>query len=207
MAGGGVPVRAGQAGHGQDGPARRDGGGGQVDANLGVVADCLFGLSQAVAGGLQARGVQFAGPAGGFLGGPLAGISHDPGQAARGGHLPAHAVPAGLLDLGVDQVAVLAANVGGGRGDGSFRGGLFGGEQFEVGFHVPAVEADPTAGQVGDLVDPVEQFAVVADDDHDPGPGGDGVVEPSAGVQVEVVGRLVEQQDVRAAQEQRGQRD
>jgi hypothetical protein len=46
----------------------------------------------------------------------------------------------------------------------------------------------------------------VADDDHHAGPGGDGVVEPAARVQVEVVGRLVEQQDVRAAQEQRGQR-
>jgi hypothetical protein len=47
----------------------------------------------------------------------------------------------------------------------------------------------------------------MADDDHHPGPGGDGVVQPPASVQVEVVRRLVEQHDVRAPQEQRGQRD
>lgn len=45
----------------------------------------------------------------------------------------------------------------------------------------------------------------MADHDHDPGPGLDGRVQPSARVQVEVVGGLVQQQDVRSAQQQRGQ--
>ncbi len=44
----------------------------------------------------------------------------------------------------------------------------------------------------------------MADHDHDPRPGGDGRVQPPAGVQVEVVGRFVEEQDVRSAQQQRG---
>ena len=42
----------------------------------------------------------------------------------------------------------------------------------------------------------------MADDDEDPGPGGDGLVEAAAGVQVEVVGGLVQEQYVRAAQQQ-----
>ena len=80
-------------------------------------------------------------------------------------------------------------------------------EQLLVRVQVAAVHADLAAGQVGDLVHQGEQLAVVADDHHHPGPGRHRVVQPLARVQVQVVGRLVQQQDVRAAQEQRGQRD
>ncbi len=45
----------------------------------------------------------------------------------------------------------------------------------------------------------------MADHDHHPRPGRDGRVQPLARVQVEVVGRLVQQQDVRPAEQQRGQ--
>ena len=65
----------------------------------------------------------------------------------------------------------------------------------------------PPSGQVGDLIHQPEQFAVVADDHHHPGPGRDRVVQPPARVQIQVVGRLVQQHDVRPPQEQRGQRD
>ena len=63
------------------------------------------------------------------------------------------------------------------------------------------------AGQVGDLIHQREQFAIMADDHHHPGPRRDRVVQPLARIQVEVVGGLVQQHDVRPPQEQRGQRD
>ena len=62
------------------------------------------------------------------------------------------------------------------------------------------------AAQVRDLVHPPEQFPVVADDQHDPGPRLDRRVQPPARVPVQVVGRLVEDQDGRPPQEQPGQR-
>jgi hypothetical protein len=46
----------------------------------------------------------------------------------------------------------------------------------------------------------------VADDHHDAGPAGDGVVQPAARVDVEVVARLVEQDHIGPPQEERGQR-
>ena len=202
-----VPVRAVQAGHGQHGAPGRDGRARQVDPDLRVVPDRLLGLVQPAAGRLEPLGVQLAGPARGFLRGALAGVRHDPGQAARGGDLAAHAVAPGLLDLRLDQVALFPADVCGGRGDRALRRRLLGREQLLVGVQVAAVHADLAAGQVGDLVHQAEQLAVVADDHHHPGPGRDRVVQPLARVQVQVVGRLVQQQDVRAAQEQRGQRD
>ena len=120
--------------------------------------------------------MQLAGAARSFLRGALAGVRHDPGQAARGGHLPAHAVAPGLLDLRFDQIALFPADLGGGGGDGALGGGLFGREELLVGVQVAAVDADLPAGQIGDLVHQPEQFAVVADDHHHPGPGRDRVV-------------------------------
>ena len=68
------------------------------------------------------------------------------------------------------------------------------------------------AGEVGDLavagerVDVVahalDEVAVVADDDERAGPGVEQVLERGQGVDVEVVGRLVEQQDVGLAHQQ-----
>ena len=80
------------------------------------------------------------------------------------------AVTPGLLDLRLNQVALLPADVCGGRGDPAFRGCLFGREEFLVGGQVAAVEADLPAGQVGDLIHQPEQLAVMADDHHHPGP-------------------------------------
>ena len=90
------------------------------------------------------------------------------------------AVPPGLLDLSLDEVALLPADVRGGRGDRPFRRRLLGGETLLVCRHVAAVHADLPAGQVGDLIDKPEQFAVVADDHHHPGPGRDRVVQAPA---------------------------
>ncbi len=104
-----MPVRAGQTGHGQDGAPGRDGRARQVDADLGVVADRLLRLLQLATGRLEAFGVQLAGPARGFLGGALTRVRDDPGQAARGGDLAALPVPPGLLDLRVNEIAVLGS--------------------------------------------------------------------------------------------------
>src|ERR1035438_3859499 len=70
------------------------------------------------------------------------------------------------------------------------------------GRQVAAVHPDVPAGQVGNPVRQPEQLAVMADDHQHAGPGRDRLVQPAARVQVEVVGRLVEQQDVRPSQEQ-----
>ena len=66
---------------------------------------------------------------------------------------------------------------------------------------------------VGDLVDlehagdrAGEERAVVGDDHGAAGALGDEALEPGEAVEVEVVGRLVEQQDVEAAEQDRGQR-
>ena len=202
-----VPARSVQAGDGQHGAPGRDGRARQVDPDLRVVPDRLLGLLQPAAGRLEPPGVQPAGPARGFLRGALAGVRHDPGQAAGGGDLTAHSIATGLLDLGLNQVALFPPDVRGGRGNRALRRRLLGREQLLVGVQVAAVHADLAAGQVGDLVHQGEQLAVVADDHHHPGPRRHRVVQPLARVQVQVVGRLVQQQDVRAAQEQRGQGD
>ena len=136
--------------------------------------------------------MQLAGAARRLLRGPLAGVRHDPGNAARGGDLPAHAIAPGLLDLRLDQIAVFPADLGGGRGDRALGGGVFGREEILVRLQVAAVDADLPAGQVGDLVHQAEQFAVVADDHHHLGPGRHRVVQPFPRVQVQVVGRLVQ---------------
>ncbi len=82
-----VPVRAGQPGHGQDGAPGRDGGARQLDPYLRVVPDGLLRLRQPITSCLETFGVQLARPARGFLGGALARMRDDPGQAARGGQV------------------------------------------------------------------------------------------------------------------------
>ncbi len=76
--------------------------------------------------------MQFAGPARGLLRGALAGVRHNPGDAAGGGELPTHAIAPGLLDLRLDQIALFPPDLGGGRGNGAFGGGLFGREEILV---------------------------------------------------------------------------
>jgi hypothetical protein len=163
-----MPGTAAQAGDGEDGPARRDGGVRQRDPDNGVIPDRRLRLGQPLPGRLQALGVQLSRLAGAFLRVPLHRAGHDLGDAAGGGQLAALTVPRGLLHLRLPQVAALAPHVGGGRAHGLLGRGL---------------------------------------DDQHTGPGLYRVIQPSARVQVQVVGRLVQQDDRRAAQEQGGQRD
>ena len=55
-----MPVRTGQPGHGQDGTPGRDDRARQVDPDLRVVPDRLFGLVQPNAGRLEPLGMQLA---------------------------------------------------------------------------------------------------------------------------------------------------
>ena len=62
--------------------------------------------------------------------------------------------------------------------------------------------------QVGDARhDGVEEVAVVRDEDHGVRVRAQVLLEPVAGVEVEMVGGLVEQQQVGPAEQQLGQRD
>ncbi len=119
---------------------------------------------------------------------------------------PCRSRPACLVWLSVTARGA-APDVGVGRADRAPGGGLLDLEHVLVGGQVPAVQAQRVAvvvaAQVRDLVHQGEQFAVVAHDQHDTGPGLDRRVEPPPRRQVEVVGRLVEQQHRRASQEQR----
>ena len=53
----------------------------------------------------------------------------------------------------------------------------------------------------------VEKVAVVADDDHGARVAGEIALQPHRAFQVEIVGRLVEEQEVRLGEEDRGERD
>ncbi len=69
-------------------------------------------------------------------------------------------------------------------------------------------EADLAVVEVGDGLDgAVEQAAVVADDDAGAGEAGDVALEPEGGLEVEVVGGLVEQQQVGGGEQGGGQGD
>lgn len=195
-----------QVPYGQDGAARGYGGVGQAHLDLGVPANGFGGLLPALAGLVEPVLVQAAQPVPGLLGRALA----FPGDDARGLPLAVQllvvALAAGHLDPGLLQFALLAAYVGVGGAQHPPGGLLLGREGLLVGGPAAPVPADRARPQFGDAVDPLKQVPVVADDDQDPGaPGVDGVVEPAAGEQVQVVGRLVEEEDVRAFQEQRGQ--
>ena len=56
------------------------------------------------------------------------------------------------------------------------------------------------------LHDHVEEVAIVGHDDHGVRVVGEELLEPGARLDVEMVGRLVEQQQLRPAQQQRGER-
>jgi hypothetical protein len=101
--------------------------------------------------------------------------------------------------------SLLALHVGGGGADQPPGRLLLDRHRLLIRGQVAAVPAQGAVAEVGDLVDQLQQGAVVADDHHDPRPGRDRVVEAAAGVQVQVVGRLVQQQHVGAAQEPGGQ--
>ena len=72
---------------------------------------------------------------------------------------------------------------------------------------VADVVGDRAQRQVGDAADHrVEEVAVVGDQDDGVRVAAEVVLEPVAGLQVEMVGRLVEEQQARLAQQQLGQR-
>ncbi len=142
---------------------------------------------------------------GGLLGRAGAQLHHGPGLALGVVHLLSVAPAPGQDDLGVGQFALLPAQIGLGDPDHPLGRLLLHGERLLVGREVAAVPGDRAGTQVGDLVDPVQQLAVVADHDQHTRPGLDGRVQPLAGVHVEVVGRLVQEQHVGPVQQQRGQ--
>ena len=71
---------------------------------------------------------------------------------------------------------------------------------------IAAVQANPSVFDVRDgVADGVEEVTVVRNDDQDARVAAQPLLEPQDGGQVEMVGRLVEQQDLRAAHQRAGQ--
>ena len=63
--------------------------------------------------------------------------------------------------------------------------------------------APPPAGErIRDVADPLEEVPVVGDDDQRAGPAVEVVLDHGEGVDVEIVGRLVEQQHIGFVEEQ-----
>ena len=176
----------------------------QVDTYREVVAHGLLGPLEIAAGGVEAVGVHVA-----VRGGRALGPTHqvvarslaDAGGALRRGSDPA---PLGEGALGLDGVAALATHLVASGRHRLLRGLLLGRDLGGVRRPAAAVPAQRAAAQVGDPVDPLEELAVVADDEQGARPGGHEVVDACATGPVEVVGGLVEQQDVGAGQEQAG---
>jgi hypothetical protein len=200
-------VRAVQAGHGQHGAPGRDGRGRQVDADLGVVPDRLLGLVQPGASRVEPLGVQFPGPAGGLLRGALAGGATILGRLPEAATCrPMRSRRACLTCASIrsrcSRLTSAAAEV-----TAAFGGACSAASISSYASRLPPYMRISPPDRSAIWSTRPEQFAVVADDHHHAGPGRHRVVEALARVQVQVVRRLVEQQDVRAAQEQRGQRD
>ena len=106
------------------------------------------------------------------------------------------------LDEPLELVALVLLLLGG-----RLQPGLLLDAPLPVGGHAAGVAPHPLRLQgqhPGDL--PVEEVAVVADQQHGPPQPAQEGVEPGQGGDVEVVGRLVEQQEVRVLQQQAGQR-
>ena len=71
-----------------------------------------------------------------------------------------------------------------------------------------AIELQPTLGQMENEVDrPVQEIAIVADDENGMGIVREVVLEPERALKVEIVRRLVEQQEVGFGEQQRGKGD
>ena len=71
-----------------------------------------------------------------------------------------------------------------------------------------AIERELALIEMDDAVDgAVEEVAVVADEEHGPRIAGEIGLEPDRAFEVEIVGRLVEKQEVRLGEEHRGERD
>lgn len=110
-----------------------------------------------------------------------------------------------LAGLGGEQVAALAGDARAGRGVGLLGRLLLGGDGLLVRGQVSAEGPHGAVAEFGDLVDVVEEFAVVGHHDDRSPVVGEGLAQSGAGFPVEVVGGLVQEQDRRAGQQQRGQ--
>ncbi len=190
---------------GEDGTPRRHGRVRQVDTDLVVVPYGLHRLVEPLPGLGEFLLMHDAVLARGLLCRPLARPHDDLRLALLFEHLLPVPLAAGQLDLGVGQFALLFAEVGLGDAHHALGRLLFDLQGILVVGVVAAVPGDLPGAEIGDLVDEVQQFPVVTDDDHHTRPGLDGRVQPPARVQVEVVGRLVQQQHIGPAQQQRGQ--
>ena len=175
--------------------------GGQVDADFVVVAHRLLGGRQPLPGLAQALLVPRTELARGHLGLPLEVARHDLGYPAGLLLLLPITQPPVQLDPGLDQLPLLPPHAGLRSPHLALGGLLLHRDRPLVVAEVAAVPADLAGPQLADLVHQLEQFPVVADDDHRAPPGPDGLVQPLPCGEIEVVGRLVEQQHARPPQE------
>lgn len=168
----------------------------QVQRDALLVAQGAPRLVQPGLGVGDPGGVQLAGPARGLLGAALHVPGEDAWQAralevAGGVARSALGAFAGLLHLPLLPLQLLF-----GVADVLLGDLLLGPHRLFVLAEVAAVEAQFAAFEFGDALHPVEQRPVVADQQEAAVPVLQYVVEPVAGVEVEVVCRFVEQQYV-----------
>lgn len=177
----------------------------QLDPDLVVVPHRVGRLAEPLLRVVQPLGVHDAVLAGRLLRSAFPRTHHDLGFTLLLHHLLPVPLAARQFDLGFGQFAFLLLHIG--LRDAHHARGrlLFHGERLLVRGQCPAVPVDLAVPQIGDLIDALQEFTVVTDHDHHTGPGVDRRVKPLPGVPVEVVGRLVQQQHVRPAQQQRGE--
>ena len=185
--------------------ARGHVGVGQVEHDRVVVAQRTFGVVELRPRLVHPLGVHVVGPARRLLCVPLQLARDDlrqPGvlDVARGGARPACGALAGLLPLPLLALQLLL-----GVAQVRLRDLLRLLHRLLVHGEIASVEQHFAAIQLGDAVHPVEQHAVVADQQQASRVVVERVVEPVPRVDVEVVGRLVEQQHVGSLQQLRGQ--
>ena len=176
-----------------------------VDPDLAVVPHGFLGGRQPFPGVVEAADLGAAELGRGDLGLPFARLHHGPGLALGVVHLLAVADPPVELDPGPGQVALLPPHVGFGGPDGALGGLLLGGHRGLVAGEAAAEPAQVPVAQLADLIGQLQQLTVVAGQHQGAGPGADGVEQPVPGREVEVAGRLVQEQHRGPAQELGGQ--
>ncbi len=173
----------------------------EVDTDLPVVAHPVLRLGERLLRVVDLLDVVAAQLARRFLGGPLAHAHDDLGLALVLEHLLAVARATIQLDLRLDQFAALLADIAARVAHGGEHGLLLRLDRLLVVAEVAAEQPDSPVAEFGDRVDRSEQIAVVAHEQDGAGELSDRGVEQAAAGAVEVVGRFVEQQDVRLTQQ------
>lgn len=189
----------------EEGAAGGHVGVGQFEGEALFVAQRAPGLVEAGPGLADAGGVQLAGLARRFLRAALHGAGEDLGQAGVLEVLGGVAHPALGAFAGLLHLPLLALEFLFGVADVLLGDLLLGADGLFVLGEVAAVEAQFATAEFGDAFHAVEQGAVVADQQQAAGEVRKDVVELVTGLGVEVVGRLVEQEDVRALEQLGGQ--